>query len=62
VLYHGLRKLITHPQTYIGLSSIPMWGEAHGTFNLIHFYHLIVKTLSDDTNEWAVQTIAWWKR
>ena len=49
-------------QTYIGLSSIPMWGDSHDTFNLVHFYHLIVKTLSDDTDGWVTETIGWWKR
>jgi len=38
------------------------WGTTDGTFNLIHFYHLIVKTLTSDTDEWVLQTISWWKR
>jgi len=49
-------------QTYIGLSSLPSWGPIDGTFSLIHLYHLIVKTLSDNTDEWVAQTIGWWKR
>ena len=48
-------------QTYIGLSSVG-WGDKDGTFNLIHFYHLIVKTLSDGSDKWAVDTLAWWQR
>ena len=48
-------------QTYIGLSSAP-WGEKDGTFSLIHFYHLIVKTLSNHEDQWALDTLAWWQR
>jgi hypothetical protein len=68
VAIHHLRpwpnhsNLATNPQTYLGLSSLPSWGPTDGTFNLIRFYHLIVKTLSDDTDEWVTQTLSWWKR
>jgi hypothetical protein len=48
-------------QTYIGLSSAP-WGEKDGTLSLIHFYHLIVKTLSNDGDPWVLDTLAWWQR
>ena len=48
-------------QTYIGLSSVG-WGDKDGTFSLIHFYHLIVKTLSDSSDKWVVDTLAWWQR
>lgn len=48
-------------QTYIGLSSAP-WGEKDGTFSLIHFYHLIVKTLSNSGDQWVLDTLAWWQR
>jgi hypothetical protein len=48
-------------QTYIGLSTAA-WGEKDGTFSLIHFYHLIVKTLSNDEDQWALDTLAWWQR
>ena len=52
----------SHPQTYIGLSSLRSWGPSDGTFSLIRFYHLIVKTLSDDTDDWVAETMNWWKR
>jgi len=58
----GSNLFFAHPQTYIGLSSIPMWGDTHDAFNLVHFYHLIVKTLSDDTDGWVAKTVSWWKR
>jgi hypothetical protein len=38
------------------------WGTTDGTFNLIHFYYLIVKTLTGNTDEWVIETISWWKR
>ena len=38
------------------------WGTCDGTFSLIHFYHIIVKTLSDTTDEWVAETMKWWKR
>jgi hypothetical protein len=37
------------------------WGVADGSFNLIHFYHLIVKTLSNDTDQWVTETMDWWQ-
>jgi len=33
-----------------------------GTFSLIHFYHLIVKTLLDNTLPWVAETMEWWQR
>lgn len=33
-----------------------------GTFSLIHFYHVIVKTLSNGTLPWVVETMEWWQR
>jgi hypothetical protein len=33
-----------------------------GAFSLIHFYHLIIKTLSDSTDQWVVDTLKWWNR
>jgi len=50
------------PQTYIGLSALPSWNHTDGAFSLIRFYHLIVKTLSDDTDPWVAETIGWWER
>ena len=49
-------------QTYVGLSSMRQWANADGTFNLIHFYHLIVKTLADAKDEWVAETMGWWQR
>jgi hypothetical protein len=48
-------------QTYVGLSSVS-WGDKDGTFSLIHFYHLIVKTLSNNEDQWVVDTLDWWQR
>jgi hypothetical protein len=47
---------------YVGLSSMKQWGIADGSFNLIHFYHLIVKTLSNNTDKWVAETMDWWQR
>jgi hypothetical protein len=38
------------------------WGVADGSFNLIHFHHLIVKTLSNNTDQWVTETMDWWQR
>jgi len=38
------------------------WGTTDGAFNLIRFYHLIIKTLSHETDPWVVQTMAWWNK
>jgi hypothetical protein len=38
------------------------WGVADGSFSLIHFYHLIVKTLSNNTDQWVTETMDWWQR
>jgi hypothetical protein len=38
------------------------WGTSNGTFNLIHFYHLIIKTMSDGADQWVVETMDWWQR
>jgi hypothetical protein len=38
------------------------WGAFDGTFSLIHFYHLIVKTLSDNTEKWVAETMGWWQK
>ena len=38
------------------------WANMDGAFNLIHFYHLIVKTLADSTDEWVTETMNWWQR
>ena len=38
------------------------WDPVDGTFNLTMFYHLIVKTLSDQTDPWVIDTLSWWKR
>jgi len=50
------------PQTYVGLSSMKEWGTTDGAFNLVRFYHLIIKTLSHKTDQWVVQTINWWNK
>ena len=55
-------SLTLHRQAYIGLSSMWQWGNVDGTFNLIHFYHLIVKTLSDRTDKWVIETMDWWQK
>ena len=52
----------TPSQTYIGLSAMPTWGEMDGTFSLVHFYHLIIKTLTDGKDPWVVETLSWWQR
>ena len=49
-------------QTYVGLSSMASWGDMDGTFSLIHFYRLILKTLSDEEDPWVVNTMNWWQR
>ena len=51
----------SHLRTYIGLSSAP-WGEKDGTFSLIHFYHLIIKILSNHEDQWVLDTLAWWQQ
>jgi len=33
-----------------------------GTFSLIHFYHVIIKTLTNNTLPWVIETMAWWQR
>jgi hypothetical protein len=38
------------------------WGTVDGTFNLIHFYHLIIKTTSNDADQWVTETMDWWQR
>jgi len=38
------------------------WATTDGAFDLIHFYHLIVRTLSDKTNQWVIETMRWWKK
>lgn len=48
-------------QTYCGLSSAKTWGAQDGTFNLIHFYHLIIQTLSDTEDKWVQDTLNWWQ-
>jgi len=57
-------QVLTPPpsQTYVGLSSMRQWGTADGTFNLTHFYHLIVKTISDEADQWVSETMSWWQR
>ena len=55
--------ILTHIlQTYVGLSSMRHWANMDGTFNLIHFYHLILKTLMDPTDSWVAETMDWWQR
>ena len=49
-------------QTYVGLSSMGSWGDTDGTFNLIRFYHLIMKTLSDNADPWVTNTLDWWQK
>jgi len=53
---------LPHPQTYVRLSSMKEWATTDGAFNLIHFYHLIMRTLSDKTNQWVIETMNWWKK
>jgi hypothetical protein len=38
------------------------WGTVDGSFSLIHFYHLIVKSISDKADEWTASTMDWWQR
>jgi len=38
------------------------WGPKDDTFNLIEFYHLIMVTLSDETDRWVADTMGWWQR
>ena len=52
----------TPSQTYMGLSAMEIWGEMDRTFSLVHFYHLIIKTLSDGEDPWVVETLGWWQR
>jgi hypothetical protein len=61
---HPSHPTLTPPysQAYVGLSSMPVWDTVDGTFNLIHFYHLIVKTISDETDKWVAETMDWWQR
>ena len=33
-----------------------------GTFSLVHFYHVIVKTLSNSTLPWVIETMEWWQQ
>lgn len=49
-------------QTYFALSSMTEWGHQDGSFDLKHFYHIIVKVLSDDKNKWVKETMDWWQR
>lgn len=41
---------------------MPQWGSEDGMFSLTQFYHLIIDTLSDKTDEWVVQTMDWWQK
>ena len=41
---------------------MPQWGTKDGMFNLTHFYHLIVNTLSEKTNQWVIQMMDWWQK
>jgi hypothetical protein len=50
------------PQTYVGLSAMKQWDNADGTFNLIHLYHLIMKTISNNADRWVAETMDWWQR
>ena len=38
------------------------WANTDGTFNLIHFYYLIMKTLTDAKDDWVTETMNWWQR
>lgn len=38
------------------------WGPTDGTFNLIQFYHLIIKTLSNGADQWVKETMDWWNK
>ena len=38
------------------------WGAKDGTFNLGHFYHLIIRTLEDEEDQWVKETMEWWQR
>ena len=49
----------SYRQTYVVLSSMSQWGPKDDTFNLIEFYHLIMVTLSDDTDRWVADTMGY---
>jgi len=38
------------------------WATVDGSFNLIHLYHLIIKTLSHDADLWVTDTMDWWNK
>ena len=52
----------TSLQTYFARSSMEEWRASDGVFNLGHFYHIIVKTLSEKDDAWVTSTMDWWQR
>jgi hypothetical protein len=38
------------------------WGVKDGDFNLSEFYHLIIKVLGVEDDEWVDETMDWWQR
>lgn len=38
------------------------WGYKDGAFDLRHFYHIIVDTLSVSGSKWVKETMDWWQR
>lgn len=60
--YHIMIITPSFLKTYIGLSSMKQWGPMDGTFSLIHLYHLIIKTLSNNADQWVTETMDWWQK
>ena len=61
VFLSTLQQCSNHCQAYIGLSTAE-WTDMVGTFSLVHFYHVIIKTLSNSTLPWVIKTMEWWQR
>jgi hypothetical protein len=49
-------------QARFALSSCEEWGAEDGVFILQDFYNVILELFSDEKDEWAVQTLAWWNK
>jgi hypothetical protein len=60
-VYHVPTLTSPSIQTYIALSCVE-WGTTDGTFNFVHFYHLIIKTISNSNDEWVAETMDWWQK
>ena len=61
VAYYPFYFLIQEHQTYIALSTMPKWGNAHDQFRLYTFYDNIVSMFEENADSpWVKETLSWW--